>query len=432
MVRCWTMDNRGWRKYNTKESFPLEQQSVHENAYVPYYYLFFTMMVVVGDFKNLSCLCRSYYSTTRRKRSLPRLLLVLMVVVAAVATTRLSSIIIPPCNTCDAYTFIIQSSSSARRSIRIKNNDFPTTHASRTIKKQHPQERRGHYRMFSKRSSSNQNSDSENEEMDLWKQNNTSSPLSSKSSSSSTTTTTPSSSSAAKSSSSEATPTDSPKKENVASILLNRFVSPRIDDPALPLSDVLVAQIIAPTLQVAWLGSTLATAVSPSWLQPIFATSFTTRGALLAPLLIHGAALASCWLLGALAARAYEDEAVRLQVVKNAPPKPVAAARSPSNRDSSRSKNDDSVEYGGYGIVLSRVLQAGAFATGLLILGTQLDLWLEYHGHLVQWGDSPEIDFRLQIAAVEVWQDVVFEAMTLVAWRLGVALQNSNVNSSRY
>jgi hypothetical protein len=143
------------------------------------------------------------------------------------------------------------------------------------------------------------------------------------------------------------------------------------------------------------------------------------RGSLLAPppLQIHGAELALCWLLGAFAARAYEDPAVRFQAVAQAPP-PVATNQRGS--DSSKNKKED--EYG-YGIVLSRVLQAGAFATGLLILGTQLDLLLEFQGHFVHWGDSPEVDFRLQVAAVEVLNDVVFEAVTLIAWRLGVALQ---------
>jgi len=49
--------------------------------------------------------------------------------------------------------------------------------------------------------------------------------------------------------------------------VLRRFTAPRIDDPGLPLSDVLVAQVIAPSLQIAWLSA--AHAPQPSWLKPV-------------------------------------------------------------------------------------------------------------------------------------------------------------------
>ena len=186
--------------------------------------------------------------------------------------------------------------------------------------------------------------------------------------------------------------------------ILSRFISPVIDDPALPLSDVLVAQIIAPSIQVVWLS--LNHAPTPGWLKPIFDTNtqlFAARGSLVAPALIHGAALASCWIVGALAAKTYERAAI-------APTK-------------------ENPGVGGYGTVLWRVVQAGAFATGVLILATQADLLLEYRGVFVQPGDSPEIDLRILTGAVEVINDVFFEALCLVTWRLFLARQtatNSN------
>jgi hypothetical protein len=180
--------------------------------------------------------------------------------------------------------------------------------------------------------------------------------------------------------------------------ILSRFISPVIDDPALPLSDVLVAQIIAPSIQVVWLS--LNHAPTPGWLRPIFDTNaqlFAARGSLVAPALIHGAALASCWIVGALAAKTYERAAI-----------------APTEDNPS-----------GYETVLWRVVQAGAFATGVLIMSTQADLLLEYKGQWVQPGESPEIDLRLLTATVEVLNDVFFEAVCLVSWRLFLARQTA-------
>lgn len=193
-------------------------------------------------------------------------------------------------------------------------------------------------------------------------------------------------------------PDKKPSNENEPSkacnSILSRFIAPTIDDPYLPLSDALVAQIIAPSLQIAWLS--LNHAPQPTWLRPVFQVSslYTSKGSLLAPTLIHGAALASCWIVGALAARAYERDALAPDIDN------------------------------GYANVLVRVIQAGAFATGLLIMSTQLDLFLEYKGTWVQPGDSEEIDFRLLTAAVELINDVFFEATTIITWRLYLASQS--------
>jgi hypothetical protein len=174
--------------------------------------------------------------------------------------------------------------------------------------------------------------------------------------------------------------------------VFSRFTSPRLDDPFLPLVDVSVAQIVAPSMQVLWLS--LQHAPTPSWLRPLSSNLYAARGSLVAPTLIHGAALASCWLVGALAAQAYRKEAI----VPESP------------RD--------------YRFILWTVCQAGAFATGILIFATQLDLLLEF-GRYVQPGESPETDLRLLTAFVELLDDIFFEATCLILWRLYLATQNA-------
>ena len=190
------------------------------------------------------------------------------------------------------------------------------------------------------------------------------------------------------------------KSDMVPPDILRRFTSPIIDDPGLPLTDVLVAQVIAPSLQIAWIS--IRHAPQPSWLTPIFDTSllYTNRGTLLAPALIHGAALASCWITGALAAKAYERDAIS----------PIQIKSSVSDVKWDYSK-----------VILS-IIKSGAFAIGLLIFATQIDLFLEYKRY-VQVGESDEIDFRLLVALVEVINDVVFEAVTIATWRFFLAYQ---------
>lgn len=178
--------------------------------------------------------------------------------------------------------------------------------------------------------------------------------------------------------------------------LLSRFTDPIIDDPGLPLADVMVSQIISPSLQVFWLS--LVGAPTPTWLKPIFDNAlWQTQGSLFAPTLIHGAGLAFCWLMGALAAQAYRKEAF-----------------------------DPTVD--GYGTVLFRIAQAGAFATGLLILGTQIDLFLEF-GRYVQPGESEEIDLRLLSAVVELLNDFIFEASCVTSSRLFLAFMTARGNN---
>jgi hypothetical protein len=177
----------------------------------------------------------------------------------------------------------------------------------------------------------------------------------------------------------------SSKRINTPSLLreniLDRFTDPKIEDPILPLTETGLVQIVAPTLQLFWLR--LNQSPFPSWAQPLYDYTFTPRGALLAPTLIHGAGLACAWLLGCLAAKAYEKEAYQGDILS----------------------------------VIATTLKAGAFACGMLILATQLDLYQEMGGY-AQVGDSAETDLRIYRALVEVINDVFFEAVTLLTWRL--------------
>ena len=172
---------------------------------------------------------------------------------------------------------------------------------------------------------------------------------------------------------------------------LGRILSPKIDDRGLPIIDALVAQIIGPSLQVFYL--VLSGSPRPTWLNPYYDGTFAQyRGALLVPTLLHGAALSCCWILGALAARGYENDAID----------PTIAGPS---------------------TVALRVFQAGCFASGCLVFATQMDLLGEF-GRWVQPGESPEIDSRILTAAVEVTNDIFFSicAIVPIRWYLAATI----------
>ena len=68
--------------------------------------------------------------------------------------------------------------------------------------------------------------------------------------------------------------------------LLDRFTSPKLDDPWLPFTEAGLAQIVAPSLQLFFLAS--ANSPFPSWAAPFFTDfSFAPRGSFLAPTLIQ-------------------------------------------------------------------------------------------------------------------------------------------------
>jgi hypothetical protein len=116
----------------------------------------------------------------------------------------------------------------------------------------------------------------------------------------------------------------------------SRFLSPQIDDPGLPFADSLVCVC----------GSLFVAAIAlkggipfPGWLAPLPGVPVDGYRGLpyILPAFSHGTGLAFCWLLGALAASAFEAEAYM----------------------------------GSWQEALSRTWRGGAFATGLLLLATQ-------------------------------------------------------------
>ena len=164
-----------------------------------------------------------------------------------------------------------------------------------------------------------------------------------------------------------------------------RFTSARIDDRGLPIADALVACSVPVVVTIVVLTLGIP---RPSWMVPAtWLPKF--RGGLpyLPTALSHGAKLAACWIPGALAARAYEQEAY-----------------------------DGTVEE-----AVSRTVKGGCFATGLLILLTQFSSTFKFAAMGLeppQLGDSYETDLVLNGAASELIADAVFEAMALIGWRI--------------
>ena len=82
-----------------------------------------------------------------------------------------------------------------------------------------------------------------------------------------------------------------------------RFLSPIIDDPGLPIADSLVCACGAMFVAALALVGVLP---RPSWLTPLADVPQIRALPYVLPAVSHGAALAGCWLLGALAGNAFE------------------------------------------------------------------------------------------------------------------------------
>ncbi|KAK3285922.1 hypothetical protein CYMTET_6492 [Cymbomonas tetramitiformis] len=163
---------------------------------------------------------------------------------------------------------------------------------------------------------------------------------------------------------------------------LLRFKTPKIDDPGLPIADSLVSVS----------GTVLLTAVilllgapRPSWLVPSPWVPQWRSLPFVVPAITHGSSLASCWVLGALSARAFEKEAFA---------------------DTRRE-------------AWIRSWKAGAFATGLLIIGTQVSTTVSFAGQglVPVLGESYEGDLQLVRTLGELILDIVVQATVLTAWR---------------
>lgn len=170
--------------------------------------------------------------------------------------------------------------------------------------------------------------------------------------------------------------------------VLGRFMRPRVDDGGLPIADSLVA-ISAPVL--------LATVIlagglpRPSWLVPAAFVPDVRALPFVLPAVGHGITLATCWVLGAFAAAAYTKEA-----------------------------------YGAGGSTLQTLAytaRAGAFATGLLILLTQAQLYAEVGPAAIgAWAEpgfpATAADFIIVRRTDELALDVAVEAAAMTSWRL--------------
>lgn len=162
--------------------------------------------------------------------------------------------------------------------------------------------------------------------------------------------------------------------------LATRFTSPRIDDEGLVITDGLVTGIVAPGLEA--IVCVVLHAPLPTW------TTALGPKRLIAPVLLRGSTLASCWLGGALAARLYERSSYDF---------PGAPDR--------------------FKITLSRVLQGGCFATALLIFSTQVQVAVDL-GPFATFGIDAETDLKLLRYADDLIRDVVTESVLVVSWRL--------------
>jgi hypothetical protein len=217
---------------------------------------------------------------------------------------------------------------------------------------------------------------------------------------------------------------DPSSKQQSSNSILSRFTNPRIDDPGLPLTDGLVLQVIAPSVQIA---VRLVLGIPPpTWLQSTDPSLLYNNrpGGLLAPTLLHGAALALVWLIGALAARAYERPAIS-PVKQRGPASSVFGKDEDPAGTSTTSSSRDRWDYSRVWLAL---FQAGAAATGLWIFATQVEVYMDVGGY-AQWGDSTATDGRLIIAATEGIADFVFEAITIIIWRLYLAYQTERMGS---
>ena len=164
---------------------------------------------------------------------------------------------------------------------------------------------------------------------------------------------------------------------------ISRFSSPVVADAGLPYADALTCCSLTLLLAI---GGLRGFYPRPSWLEPLGNPGASLRGLpYILPALSHGAALAACWLLGALAAGAYEPEAFN----------------------------------GRWQEALGRTLRAGAFATGVLLLSTQFvtALNLEAAG-IDQYTPSLALDMVLNQVAGEVASDVFVQALGLTGFRM--------------
>ena len=163
-----------------------------------------------------------------------------------------------------------------------------------------------------------------------------------------------------------------------------RFLNPKIDDPGLPYADSLV--VVCGALFVASLGL-VGGIPRPSWLFALLPPGVEPIRGLpyILPAFSHGAGLAACWVLGALAANAFEAGAYM----------------------------------GTLSEAIARTWKAGAFTIGLLLLASQANAALVLLAQGVDpLGASSEADRLTLTTAFEVITDCTVQATGLTAFRV--------------
>ena len=166
--------------------------------------------------------------------------------------------------------------------------------------------------------------------------------------------------------------------------IISRFTSPVIDDPGLPYADSLVCIC----------GSLFVSSVAlkgllprPSWLVPFLPAGVEGIRGLpyIVPAWTHGAGLALCWTLGALAASAFERGAYMGTLPE----------------------------------AIARCWKAGAFAVGVLLLSTQASTFVSLASQGIDpLGPSPQADEMVLTNAFEIICDVAVQAAGLTAFRI--------------
>mmetsp|Transcript_30286 Transcript_30286/g.59310 ORF Transcript_30286/g.59310 Transcript_30286/m.59310 type:complete len:171 (-) Transcript_30286:150-662(-) len=164
-------------------------------------------------------------------------------------------------------------------------------------------------------------------------------------------------------------------------MVLSRFTNPKIDDKGLPLADAMVVLSSTMILGIFILTQGI---IKPSWLAPMSLAPQWRSLPFLFPALLHGSLLSMCWVIGGLAAQAYERESF-----------------------SEGAK------------ALKATTKTWAFAVALMIFGVQLGLGREalHMGVLPLVGESEALDMLAVSKYSELIVDAALVGLFMTVWR---------------